>query len=601
MTPATSHSDFDAEGVRDRYRAERDKRLVPGRTDTNDLRGDPRLARFTADPFTPPQVRAPINDDVNVVIVGAGIAGLVAGARLREAGVRRIRLIDTAGGVGGTWYWNRYPGVMCDVESTIYLPMLEEMGYLPRDRYASGQEIREYLESLADRFELTDDALFHTSVNRAEWDHEQDRWVVVTDRGDRITSQFYVLAVGMLNLMKMPAIPGMDDFAGHAFHTARWDYAYTGGGQDAPMTGLADKVVGLIGTGATGVQCLAPLARDAKQVVVFQRTPSAIGARNNGPLPADFAESCQPGWQAERMDNFQAILLGRDVEEDLIADGMTQHLATVHNPPFLPGMSFDDFIRNSEAVDFAIMEEHRQRVDDIVRDPATAAILQPHYRYLCKRPCFHDEFLPAFNEPNVTLVDCPAGFDSIGPDGPIVGGVSYPVDCLIYGTGFEPELTPLPTRAGQTIVGRDGTTLADKWNNGAATLFGMMTHGFPNLFMMPAPGQQAVVTVNFTQVALLGAELIAATVHRLREHDAPRFEVTAAAEAAWTQRIVDSWIDVSSILSACTPSRINNEGAPEALQPRDGNLGHGYGDFFAYRETLQSWMTTGADAGLEIT
>jgi cation diffusion facilitator CzcD-associated flavoprotein CzcO len=591
---------FEPEAVHAKYLAERDRRLVPGRTDILDLTSDARLARFRDDPFTPVTPRDPVTDDVDVVIVGGGIAGLVVGARLREAGIDRIRIIDQAGGVGGTWYWNRYPGVMCDVESYMYLPMLEELDYVPRDRYASGEEIRHHLEAIADRYDLTADALFHTGVTRAEWDDAARRWRIRTDRGDDFTTQFHVLAVGVLNLMKLPAIAGMQDFRGHAFHTARWDYAYTGGGPDEPLTGLADKVVGLVGTGASGIQCLPPLAAAAEHVYVFQRTPSAIGVRDNRPTDPAFAEQRRPGWQRARMDNFQAVMLGKPVDVDLVDDGWTRHYAAVYNPPKRKGMSYEEYIRRWEEVDFRIMEAHRTRIDEVVEDPISGAVLKPYYRYLCKRPCFHDEYLGAFNEPNVTLIDCPAGFDRVTERGPVVAAQEYEVDCLVYGTGFEGERTPLARRAGHDIVGRGGTTLAEKWSQGVSSLFGMMTRGFPNLFIMPAPEQQSVVTVNYTQLALLGGWFVASTVSLLEKRGAEVFDVSAEQEERWRDAITASFIDASQVMSACTPSRINNEGHPEALNPRNANYGGGFGDFFGYRDLLERWLEKGDLEGLEV-
>ena len=591
---------YDPEAVRAKYLAERDKRLVPGRAEIRDLRTDEHFARYRDDPFTPVVARDPVADDVDVVIVGGGIAGVVAGARLRQAGLKRIRIIDQAGGIGGTWYWNRYPGVMCDVESYLYIPMLEELDYIPTRRYAFGEEILGQLEAIAKRFDLESDALFHTGVTRAEWDEDGARWRIRTDRGDEVSCRYYVLAVGILNLLKLPVIPGMEDFAGRAFHTARWDYAYTGGGPGAPLTGLADKVVGLIGVGASGIQCVPPLAESAKHLYVFQRTPSAIGERGNRPTDPDFARGLEPGWQRARMDNFQSIMLGRPVEVDQVDDGWTHHYAAVHHPPRVEGMTTADFLRSAEELDYRIMEEHRRRVEELVADAATADLIKPYYRYLCKRPCFHDEYLPAFNNPNVTLIDCPAGIERITARGPVVDGRQYEVDCLVYGTGFEAELTPLYRRVGHEVVGRGGITLADKWADGAASLFGMMSRGFPNLFVMPAPGQQAVVTVNYTQVAVLGAEFIGGAVRLLDEHDVAVFDVSAEAEAAWTQKVVDSFVDGSAVMSACTPSRINNEGHPEALNPRNGNYGRGMGDWFAYRELLEQWLEAGTFEGLEV-
>ncbi len=594
-------ANYHPEAVRAKYLLERDKRLVPGRSDIQDLRADERFARYRDDPFTPFIERDPVVDDVDVVIVGGGIAGVLAGAQLRKAGIERIRIIDQAGGIGGTWYWNRYPGVMCDIESYIYLPMLEELDYVPTNRYAFGEEILHHLEALADRFDLAADGLFHTGVTRAEWQEDTLRWRIRTDReGDEITCRWYVLAVGILNLMKLPAIPGMESFGGRSFHAARWDYEYTGGGRHEPLTGLADKVVGLIGTGATSIQCVPPLAESAKQLYVFQRTPSAIGERGNRPTDPDFAQGLGPGWQQARMDNFQAIMVGRPVEVDQVDDGWTQHYAPVHHPPREPGMTSAEYLRAAEELDYGVMDAHRRRVEELVADPATAEILKPHYRYLCKRPCFHDEYLLAFNNPNVTLIDCPAGIERITEQGPVVDGHQYEVDCIIYGTGFEAEVTPLFRRAGHEIVGRGGVTLAEKWADGAASLFGMMIRGFPNMFVMPAPGQQSVVTVNYTQLAVFGAKFIGGAIGKLAQQGVEAFEVSAEAEDGWTQKIVDSFIDSSAVMSACTPSRLNNEGHPEATNPRNGNYGGGRGDWFGYCELLEQWLEAGTFEGLEL-
>ena len=593
-------TDFDPEAVRAKYLAERDKRLVPHRADIRDLSTDEYFASYRDDPFTPFADRPPVAEDVDVVIVGGGIAGILAGARLREAGVGSIRIIDQAGGIGGTWYWNRYPGVMCDVESYIYLPMLEELGYIPKHRYAFGDEIRHHLEAVAERSGLVDDALFHTGVTRAEWQEDGSRWRIRTDRGDEVTCRWYVLAVGILNLLKLPTIPGMEDFGGHSFHSARWDYAYTGGGPGEPLTNLSDRSVALFGTGASGIQIIPPLAEASKHVYLFQRTPSAIGERGNRPTEPGFGDDFEPGWQRARMDNFQAIIMGRPVDADLVDDGWTHDYAGARNAPRTEGMSVAEYLAVAEEVDFRIMEAHRSRVAELVSDPTTAEVVKPYYRYMCKRPCFHDEYLPALNSPNVTVVDCPGGIERITEKGPVVDGHQYEVDCIVYGTGFEAEVTPIYRRAGHDVVGRGGVTLAEKWGDGAASLFGMMTRGFPNMFIMPAPGQQAVVTVNYTQLAVLGAEFVGRAVGQLESKGIEVFDVSAEAEAEWTQKIVDSFIDASSIMAACTPSRLNNEGHPEEMNPRNGNYGRGLGDWFAYRELLERWLEAGSLEGLEL-
>jgi cation diffusion facilitator CzcD-associated flavoprotein CzcO len=590
---------FDPEAVHEKYAEERRKRMVAGRAEIRDLTRDASFAHYLRDPFTPYAPRDPIADDVDVVIVGAGIAGVVAGAKLREAGTWRIRLIDVAGGIGGTWYWNRYPGVMCDVESYIYMPMLEELNYVPKTRYAFGDEIREHLEAIARKYDLVGDALFHTRTEKSEWDEAAARWVVTTDRGDEIRARYLIMAVGILNLMKLPMIPGMERFAGKSFHSARWDYEYTGGSQDGNLTKLADKVVGVIGAGASAIQCVPPLAESAKHVYLFQRTPSAIGVRDNAPTAEDFGASLSPGWQKERMENFTAVMGGRPVVRDLVDDGWTHHMAKVINPRIEPDMSLDEIARENEELDYAVMEEHRSRIDQIVSDPRTAESLKPYYRYMCKRPCFHDEYLPAFNRPNATLVDCPAGVERVTERGVIAGGQEFELDCIIYATGFEAEATPFPRRAGHPILGRGGVSLAEKWKDGAQSLHGMMSRGFPNLFISPAPGQQAVISVNHTHVVVTGAEHIAATIARLDELGVEIADVSEDAEKEWGQRIVGAQLDDSLFMATCTPSRLNFESDPSAFNKRNGNYGGGYGDYFGWRDLLAEWRENGF-AGLEL-
>jgi cation diffusion facilitator CzcD-associated flavoprotein CzcO len=596
--PGSESSGLDLESARTKYRVERNKRLVEGRGAIRDLSRDAVFARYREDPFTPFKARPSVADEVDVAIVGAGMAAIVVGAHLRRAGVGQIRLIDQAGGVGGTWYWNRYPGVMCDVESYCYMPMLEEMGYLPTTRYAFGGEIREHLEAIAARHDLIGSALFHTAVERSEWDEERARWIIRTDRGDEILTRYLILAVGILNLMKLPAIPGMEQFAGRSFHTARWDYEYTGGSPTTRLEKLTDKVVAILGTGASAVQCIPPLAESAKQLLVFQRTPAAVGVRGNQPTSVDFAEDLQPGWQRRRMENFQAVMLGRPVEVDLVDDGWCHHFAPTIHPERTAGLSDQEFVRRAEQFDFDVMEAHRKRITNTVADPMTAAALMPYYRYVCRRPLFHDEFLPAFNSPNVTVVECSTGIERVTDRGVIVGGREYNCDCIIYATGFEAEATPLPRRVGHEVVGRGHRTLEEKWQEGPSTLFGMMTRGFPNMFIMPAPGQQAVVTVNYTLLALVAAEHISATIADLDARAVGTFEVTEEAEDEWCQTILASYVANNSMAEACPPSfRLET---PAAMNPRNGSFGGGFGDYFGFCDRLAQWRQRGDLGGLEL-
>ena len=601
--PADRFPRFDPEAVDAKYQQERAKRVSDARKAIQDLEGDARFAQYLRDPFTPFIERAPVCDEVGVgvAIIGAGLAGVVLGAKLREVGVQRIRLIDKAGGIGGTWYWNRYPGLFCDVESYIYMPMLEEMDCVPTARYATGEEIRRHLEAIAHRYDLVDEALFHTGVETSEWDEAGSCWVLHTDRSDEIRAHHLVVAPGILNLVKLPRIPGMEDFQGKAFHTARWDYEYTGGApDDACLWKLADKVVGIIGTGGSAIQCVPPLAESSKHLYVFQRTPSAIGVRDNRPTDEHFAEELHPGWQRERMENFSAVMIGRDVGRDLTDDSWTHHMAKVANPPVDEGMSPEEAMRRAEEIDYAVMEEHRARVERIVSDPTVAEALKPYYRYLCKRPLFHDEYLQTFNRPDVTLVDCPGGVERVTEHGVMANGTEYELDCLVYATGFEAEVTPFFRRAGHTIIGRGGITLTEKWKDGVTSVHGITTRGFPNLFIMPAPAQQAVTTVNYTHLAVLGAEHIAAPIAELDERGVEVFDVRQEAEDAWTETIVSTFRDARAFMAACTPSRLNFEGDPSQVNPRNGSYGGGYGDFFAYQDLLREWRERGDFEGWEL-
>jgi cation diffusion facilitator CzcD-associated flavoprotein CzcO len=602
MTPSPgTPPPFDPDAVHAKYAAERARRTVVDRTANLDLAHDERFRTYLTDPFTEYAPRDPVTDDVDVLVVGAGLAGIIQGVELRKAGLARIRFVDKAGGFGGTWYWNRYPGLMCDVESYIYMPMLEEMGTIPTLKYASGEEIRLHLEAIAEKYRLGDGALFHTGVESSVWDEDAARWVIRTDHGDEIRAKYVVMCVGILNLPKVPAIPGIDEFRGRTFHTARWDYAYTGGSPTDPnLANLADKVVALVGTGGSGIQCVMPLGRSAKHVYVFQRTPSAIAWRGNHPTDPEWVKTLRPGWQKERMDNFSAVMIGRPVETDMVADAWGQYAARVANFRGEPGMSPEEVALAAEAFDYQVMEEHRQRVDEMVDDPDVAEALKPYYRYLCKRPLFHDEYLSAFNLPTVTLVDCPAGIEAVTETGLVANGRHFEVDCIVYATGFEAEVTPFPRRAAHDIIGRNGVAIDTAWKDGPWTLHGIMSRGFPNLFLIPAPGQQAVITHNITHLYCEGALHIAQTLAALEARGATRVDVSEEAQAAWTQRIVDDWKDNRAFMAACTPSRLNFEGHPEAANPKAGTYGGGYGDIFAYRDLLARWRAAGTFPGLEI-
>ncbi len=480
----------DHDALRERYRIERDKRIRP---DGNDqyLQPTGRYAHLLDDPYTTPDERDPVRVDVDVAIIGGGFAGLCVGARLRERGVQDLRIIEGGGDVGGAWYWNRYPGAMCDTAAMIYLPLLEETGYLPSAKYVPAPEIFAHARRIAETFDLYRDALLSTQVRSLNWDDDASRWIVTTDRGDEIRARFVTMGTGPLHRPKLPGIPGIETFDGHAFHTSRWDYDYTGGdAAGAPMTGLADKRVGIIGTGATAVQAIPHLATSAAELHVFQRTPSSVDVRANRTFgPDDFAE-LGPGWQREWLINFATLQTGGFTDVDLVKDGWTDISQRIRDRIVdmmaVPGTELTPELMQQayEDSDDEKMEEIRARIDSIVADPATADALKPWYRQLCKRPCFHDEYLQSYNVPTNHLVDTDGkGVERIDETGVWVGGVHYELDCLIFASGFEVG-TEYSRRSGYETVGRDGETLSDHWADGMQTMHGMHVHGFPNLFFM---------------------------------------------------------------------------------------------------------------------
>ena len=601
-TPEVHLTAADREALRIRYRAERDKRLRPdGSQQYIEPKG--RFAHFLDDSFTARVERPPCFDDVTVAFIGGGFAGLVTGARLKQAGVTDFRIIEGGGDVGGVWYWNRYPGAMCDTAALVYLPLLEETGHRPTQKYVFAPEIFAHAQRIARHFGLYDHALFSTAVTRLEWDDADHRWVIHTDRGDRIRAQFVAMGTGPLHRPKLPGIPGIESFAGHAFHTSRWDYAYTGGGPDGgPMTRLADKRVGIIGTGATAVQCIPPLGRDAKELFVFQRTPSSIDVRNTHPIDPQWFATLTPGWQQEWLMNFATLQTGGFADEDLVKDGWTDIAVRVRDR-VVANMGTAGSILDMAAIQQAFeetddekMTEIRARVDAIVKDPKTAAALKPWYRQLCKRPCFHDEYLQTFNRSNVHLVDTDGrGVERIDAGGVWVNGVHYDLDCLIFASGFEFG-TDYARRSGFETVGRGGRALSAHWADGMRSLHGMHVHGFPNLFIVGL-GQNGNLISNITHNLTDAGTTIATVVAHALSVGATEVEATEAAENAWVDLIESS---PQGFLGNpdCTPGYYNNEGGPIGRRERLNVSGYPAGPV-AYFHYIDEWRRSGRFEGLE--
>ena len=594
---ATTELGFDPGELRAKYREERDKRL---RADGNDqyfeVTGD--FSHYVDDPYIDaPLAREPIFDDVDVIVVGGGFGGLLTGARLTEAGMGRIRIIEKGGDFGGTWYWNRYPGAACDVETYVYLPLCEELNFVPKEKYTHAPEILAHSRAIGEKFSLYDYACFQTEVEGMRWSEEDQRWTVTTNRGDSMTAKYVCMANGPLNRPKLPGIKGIDRYQGHTFHTSRWDYAYTGGGPEGNLTGLADKRVGVIGTGATAIQCVPHLARSAKELYVFQRTPSSVDVRANRPTDPEWAASLEPGWQQARMNNFNTLVSGGFADEDLVNDGWTEIIRNLASMVNFRGQKLSpaEIAEKMELADFQKMEQIRNRAEELVNDPATAESLKPYYRQFCKRPCFNDEYLPAFNRPNVHLIDTDGrGIDEITESGIVANGEQFDLDCIIFATGFEVG-TDYTRRSGYDLIGRNGISLKDKWSQGISTLHGLQTNGFPNCFIIHTA--QAGFTVSFPHAMNEQAKHIAYILSECKKANANVVEVTEEAEQAWVEHIIGMSRLSESYQAECTPGYYNNEGKPNPVSVQNGAYGGGPTRFF---KVVEAWREEGSMQGLEL-
>jgi cyclohexanone monooxygenase len=589
---------FDPGALKAKYRAERDRRVrADGNEQYVEMAG--KFAHYLEDPYIEaPIERAPLTDDTEVIVIGGGFGGLLAGARLREAGFTDVRLIEKGDDFGGTWYWNRYPGAACDIESYIYLPLLEEVGFMPSRKYTRAPEILKYSRKIGEKFGLYDNVCFQTEVTAMRWDAEAARWIVETNRGDAMRAKFVVMANGPLHRPKLPGIPGVEGFKRHSFHTSRWDYGYTGGGPEGGLEKLKDKRVGIIGTGATAVQCVPHLGEWAKELYVFQRTPSSIDVRNDRPTDPEWEKSLQPGWQQHRMDNFNTLVSGGFAPEDLVNDGWTDIIGNIlllARRKAEKGETVEDPAALMQLADFKKMEQVRARVDQEVKDPAKAAALKPWYNQFCKRPCFHDEYLATFNRPNVHLIDTQGkGVEAITETGIVANGQEYEVDCLIYATGFEVG-TDYTRRAGYQVYGKDGVTLSQKWANGLETFHGFFVRDFPNLFVV-STGQSGF-TANFPHMLNEQSKHIAYVIQEANGRQARTIEAEQGAVDAWVETIQKLALMRENFLKECTPGYYNNEGKPEAMTTKNSSYGAGP---IAFLKVLEDWRASGELKGLEL-
>lgn len=603
MSPGPQPPEYDASWVRAKYDAERVKRLRAAGVDQY-IEVTTDFSHYADDPYTERVEREPQTDHTTVLIIGGGLGSLIAAARLRESGIDDIRMVDTAGDFGGTWYWNRYPGAQCDIESYIYLPLLEELNYIPSERYAHAPEIRHHLQAIARHYDLYRNALLQTTVTGMTWNDDAKHWHVTTDRHDQLTANLVAVSPGSLTRPKLPGIPGIDEFAGHTFHTSRWDYAYTGGDESGGLTRLRDKRVGIIGTGATGLQCIPHLGRNAQHLYVFQRTPSTVAERDNRPTDPDWAQNLSPGWQRERMENFTRVTCGVEMDLDLTDDGWTRNALELTDPAvaretrrlgrdMTPGEIAEFLYR----ADFEVMERLRHRISTIVTDPATAEALKPWFKLMCKRPGYHDNYLPTFNRANVTLVDTDGrGVERFTTTSAVVNDTEYELDALIFATGFEVG-TEFTRRIGFEITGRDNLRLSDKWAKGMRTLHGLQTHGFPNCFFLGYT--QSGVSPNYTHTAEERAHHFAYLVSTWAQRGAATIEATAEAESQWWAAMDESTVTPKAFFEDCTPSYLSSEGAQDNPHGMlSSNFGGKPTEFF---DMLAEWRAAGRLDGVDLT
>ena len=590
---------FDPDALAKRYAEEREKRI---REDAEaqfvQLSHDSPFANkyLEEDPYCEPVQRDPIKDEREVIVIGGGWVGMLTAARLVQAGIEGVRIVESGGDFGGTWYWNRYPGAQCDIESYSYLPLLEETGYVPKLRYSFAPEIYEHAQRIGQHFGLYEDAVFQTWVTELRWLEDEKRWLVQTNHGDEMRARHICLGTGPANRPRLPGIPGVEDFRGHSFHTCRWDYDYTGGSHEGGLDNLADKTVAIIGTGATAVQCVPALGESAKQLYVFQRTPSSVDVRNNAETDPEWAASLKPGWQKERQKKFGEAFLGGPIDPAFIDDGWTR---LTRNVKTLASKATEQVSNLVQLADFKTMEEIRGLVDETVKDPETADKLKAYYNQFCKRPTFNDHYLATFNRENVELVDVSTtqGVEAITERGIVANGKEYEVDCIIYASGFE-ITSSYERRLGIPIFGMGGQSIYEHWQNGMRSMHGLMVSGFPNLYMCGG-GFVFQLGANYAHGIDVQAGHVAYTISELSRRGIQSANVSREAEEQWISDQLDTRISgfvLGGSPDTCTPGYYNQEGASKRYRDvRRETYSKGVG---AYMKLLRDWRESNTLEGL---
>ncbi|MEC7251967.1 MAG: NAD(P)/FAD-dependent oxidoreductase [Pseudomonadota bacterium] len=592
---------FDPDALAQRYAAERDKRIrADAEAQFVQLSHDSPFTNkyLEDDPYCKALDRAPLKDQREVIVIGGGWVGMLTAARLVEAGISDVRIVESGGDFGGTWYWNRYPGAQCDIESYSYLPLLEETGYVPKLRFSYASEIYEHAQRIGRHFDLYKDAVFQTWVTELRWLEDESMWLVATNRGDEMRARHVCLGTGPANRPRLPGIPGVGKFKGHSFHTCRWDYDYTGGGPDGGLTGLADKTVAIIGTGATAVQCVPALGEGAKQLYVFQRTPSSVDVRNNAETDPEWAKNLKPGWQKERQKKFGEAFLGGPIDPAFADDGWTR---LTRNVTELTNQTAGKVPGLLQIADFKTMEEIRGLVDDTVKDPDVAEKLKAYYNQFCKRPTFNDFYLDTFNRPNVELVDVSAtqGVEAITENGIIANDKEYAVDCIVYASGFE-ITSSYERRLGIPIFGIGGESIYEHWREGMRTMHGLMVSGFPNLFLCGG-GFVFQLGANYAHGIDVQAGHVAYTITELGSRGVKAANVSITAEERWIADQLETkggGFVLGGSPDTCTPGYYNQEGTTQRYRDvRRETYSKGVG---AYMKLLRQWREDGELEGLEL-
>ena len=514
-----------------------------------------------------PQARAAETGNFDAVVVGAGFAGLYMLHRLRGLGFS-ARVYEAGGGVGGTWYWNRYPGARCDVESMQYsFSFSEELDqeWTWSEKYSPQPEILAYANHIVDRFGLRQDIVFDTRVTAAKWDERAKRWHIETDRGDKVSAKFCIMAVGCLSAPNRPKFPGLEDFEGPVYHTGEWPH------EGVDFTGLR---VGVIGTGSSAIQSIPIIAEQASQLTVFQRTATwSVPARNEA-LTSDYVKTVKADYPALRAKararptgfyfpfNMKPALEASEDERQRLYEEAWERGGL----PFLG--AFGDLLFEKGAND-TIADFARDKIRSIVKDPATAELLCPDNVFGCKRLCVDTGYYATYNLPHVKLVDVSKKpIERITADGIVVDGVEYPVDAIVSATGFAAMTGSFDKIA---ITGRDGLTLKEKWHAGPRAYLGLASAGFPNFFMITGPGSPSVLA-SMIQAIEQHVDWLADLMGHMRDIGAHAIEPTLADEDAWVEHVTE--VSKVSLRSTCSSWYVgaNIPGRPIVFMPYIGGF-----------------------------